>query len=134
MYARLRLALFARLRERVPARIEEHEQRFDLVFRGDLQKLVDPLAVSGGVLAPGQVMQKDAHRVHAQPFGPAQFFIDGLRVEGLGLPHFEFVDGVGRDVIAADQPRLFGVPLVCLLFRPPPARSRRLCKRGAVED
>ena len=44
--------------------------------------------------------------------GPAEFLIDAFGIEGVGLPHLEFVDGVRRDVVAADEPGLLGVPVL----------------------
>ena len=43
-------------------------------------------------------------------------------IEGVGLPHFELVDGVGGDVVAADEPGLMRVPGVGLGFGPALAR------------
>jgi len=41
-----------------------------------------------------------------------------LRIEGVRLPHFQFIDGRSGDVVAADEPRLLGVPVVGALFGP----------------
>ena len=35
-------------------------------------------------------------------------------VERVGLPHLELVDGAGRDVVAADQPRLLAYQVLAL--------------------
>ena len=45
-----------------------------------------------------------------EAFGPAEFFIDFGGIERIGLPHFELVDGIGRDEIAADNPGLASIP------------------------
>src|SRR5881398_997764 len=44
--------------------------------------------------------------------------IDALGIEGIGLPHLELVDGVGGDVVRADQPGLPPIPVPRGLLRP----------------
>src|SRR5579871_1325810 len=56
-------------------------------------------------------MQEHAHGIHAQLFRPAEFQVNPFRIKRVGLPHFEFVDGVGRNVIAPHQPRLRRIPI-----------------------
>ena len=64
-------------------------------------------------------MQEDADGVEAELVrGPAEFAVDRGRVEGVGLPHFQLVDGGAGDKVAADQPGLLGVPKVGLLGGP----------------
>ena len=46
VHARRRLVLLAQMRIRIPARIEEHEQRLDVVLRGDVEEAIDPLAIT----------------------------------------------------------------------------------------
>src|SRR5215831_14874328 len=118
MHARDRWALRTQLGLRIPARIEKNKQGTDVVLRRDREELVETLLKSIGVLLPEQIVQEDAHRVHAQVLGPAQFFVDLLRIEGAGLPHLQFIDGVGGNEIAANQPRLLLVPLSSFLFTP----------------
>ena len=97
-----------------------------LMLRGDVEEAIDPLAITVGVLLPRQVVQEHPHRRHAETFGPAELLVDRLRIEGVGLPHLELVDGGGRNVVAADQPRLLRVPVVGLGLGPPRrGRSRR---------
>jgi len=62
--------LGAGLRQRVPAGIEKHEQRADVMARREGEELVDATAKPSGVLLLQQVVEKDAHRIHAQGFGP----------------------------------------------------------------
>ena len=69
-------------------------------------------------------------RVHAERLGPAQLAVDGGRVERVGLPHLELVDGGGRGEVAADEPRLGAVPLGRPRFRPAAGRRRRLLRGG----
>ena len=65
---------------------------------------------------PRQIVQENAHGVEAQRFGPAEFQIDALGIEGFRLPHLQFVDGGGGDVVAADQKGLVLVPRVRFLL------------------
>jgi len=59
-------------------------------------------------------MQKDAHGIHADTFGPAEFFLDASGVEGGRLPHLQLVDGCGWREIAADELGLLLIPGVGL--------------------
>ena len=109
--------------------IEEHKHRTDVMPRRDGQELVDAFLKTGGILLPEQVVEEDAHGVHAHRFGPGEFLVDLFGIEGRLLPHLQLVDGGLRDVIAADQPGLLRVPRVGLLLGP--ARClRRGCSRG----
>src|SRR5580698_4493742 len=98
--------LKAKLRKWVPARIKKHEQRTNVVLGGNRQKGVDSFLETGSVLLPEEVVQEDPHRVHAQTLSPTQFLVDLLRIKAGGLPHFEFIDCVCRDKVAAHQPGL----------------------------
>ena len=118
--------LGAKMRQGVPTGFEKHEHRADVMAGRDGQELVDALLEADGVLLPEKVVEKDAHGVHAEGFGPGQFLIDFFGIEGGVLPHFQLVDGRSGSVIAADQPGLLGVPGVGFLFGP----ARRLRVRG----
>ncbi len=120
--------LDTQLRVRVPARIEQDEDRLDVVLGGDRQKGVDALLETFRVLFPQLVMQEDAHGVHADAFGIAQFGVDFLRVEAARFPHLELVDGVLGGEVAADQPTLMAVPGIGLLGAP--ARGVGVCGGG----
>jgi len=85
---------------------------------GDGQELIDALLETWGVLLPQKIVQKDAHGVHTQSFGPAQFLIDLLRIEAVSLPHLQFVNGGVRNVVCAHQPGLLLIPGVGLVFGP----------------
>jgi len=82
------------------------------MFVGYLQEFIHAIEEAGSVLLPGKVVEEDAHRIHAQAFGPTEFAVDCGKVKGVGLPHFEFVDGSAGDKVAADEPGLFGVPRI----------------------
>jgi hypothetical protein len=89
-----------------PAVVEEDEHRPDVVLVSDRKKMFETLQETARVLVPEKIMQEDPDRVEAQPFGPAEFLVDSLRVEGLRLPHLQRVDGRPGDVVAAERPRL----------------------------
>ncbi len=82
------------------------KMRADVVLRGDGEKGVDALLEAFGILLPKLVVEEDAHGVHADGLRPAQLLVDLLRVKGIGLPHFQLVDGAAVDVVAADEPWL----------------------------
>ena len=110
--------LRAEFGQRVPTGIEENEDGTDVVPIGDGEEAVEALLEAGGVLLPEQVVQEDAHRAHSQAFRPAQFLVDLSGIEGIRLPHFELIDRVGGDEIAADQPGLLLIPRLRLLLGP----------------
>ena len=120
------------LRVRLPAGIEENEERADVVFRGDGEEDVDSITKAFGILLPKEVVEEDAHGVHAEALGPAELEVDAFGIEGVGLPHFELIDGVGGNVVAADKPGLMSVPFVRLGFGPSRRRlvGGRLCWGG----
>jgi hypothetical protein len=84
----------------------------------NLKKYFDAFLKALGILLPGKIMEKNTHRVQANRFCPTKFKINPLRIERLGLPHFEFVDSRSGNVVAADEPRLLGVPFGTLFFTP----------------
>ena len=77
-----------------------------------------PALKSRRVLLPKEVVQKNAHGVHAQIFRPSELLINLLRIKRVRLPHLKLVDRVHRHKITAHQPRLLGVPRVCLRLGP----------------
>ena len=119
--------LRSQLRIRLPAGIEQHKDRSNLMLVGDRQECVDPLLKSGRVLLPQQIVQEHAHRIHADGLRPAQFLVDLLRIKRCRLPHFQLIDGIPRDVIRTDWPGLLGVPGIRLGFAP----ARGLVPGGA---
>ena len=102
--ARLRRALLAQLRGRVPHGVEQDEDHADPVPVGDREEPVHPRQEPRRVLLPEQVVEEDPDAVEPQPLGPAQLAVDRRRVEGVRLPHLELVDRRAGDVVAADQP------------------------------
>ncbi|HXM94518.1 MAG TPA: hypothetical protein VOA64_09735 [Candidatus Dormibacteraeota bacterium] len=92
--------------------------------RRDTQETVNALLKTGGILLPEQVVEKDAHGVHAQRFGPSQFVIDLGGIEGGLLPHLQLIDGGLRNVITSDQPGLLRMPGVGLLLGPTSSFAR----------
>jgi hypothetical protein len=104
--------LRAELWIRVTAGIEEYEDGPDVMLGGNGQKLIDAVLKACGILLPNEVVQEDAHGVHAQALCPPELAIDLRRIEGRCLPHFKFVDGVGVKEVCAHKPRLLLVPLI----------------------
>src|SRR3984885_80391 len=115
---RPRFMLLAQLWIRVPHRIQKNKHDANVVFVGDGKKFVHALQETGRVLLPQQVVQEHTHRVHAQTLSPTKFAIDGCQVEGIGLPHFEFIDGRTGNEVASHQPWLLRVPFVGTLGWP----------------
>ena len=103
---------------RIPAGVEEHEDRPDMMAGGDGKEGVHALLEAFGVLLPHQVVQKDPHGVHPDGFGPAQFAVDGGGVEAFGLPHLQLVDGRRGQKVGANGPGLLRIPCVGLRLRP----------------
>jgi len=105
-------------RVRVPAGIEQYEDGLDMVSGRNPQKHADPLLEAWRVLLPKQIVEEHPHGVHAEPLRPPELEVDPLGIERGRLPHFELVDGVVGDVVAAKDPRLSGVPGLRLRHRP----------------
>ena len=61
MNAGARITLLAKLRVRIPAGIEEHEENADVVFVGDGEEGVDAFLKAGGILLPQKIVKEDAH-------------------------------------------------------------------------
>src|ERR1700730_778733 len=89
-----------------------------MVLVGNLQKSVNPRPETLGVLLPREIVQKNAHGVEANRFGPPEFKIDSLGVKRIRLPHLKLVDSGRRDVVAANPPGLLAVPIVGCFFSP----------------
>ena len=68
--------LQSEFRLRVPARIEQHKQRLDVVSRSDRKKLIHALLESLRIFLPYQIVQEDSHGIHADVFRPAKFLVD----------------------------------------------------------
>ena len=117
----------------IPARIKQHEERPDVMSEANLQKLIDAFFEAIRILLPYQVVQEYAHRIHPEALRPTQFPVDLRRVEALRLPHLEFVDGICRNVVAANQPGLLLIPGLCLLLGPT-RTLRKQVKRELSND
>ena len=79
---------------------------------GDAKKSVHALGAAARVFVPRNLVQEDAHRVHADGLRPPQLGVDYHRVERIGVPHLNLIDGAGGNVIGADVPGLLGIPEV----------------------
>src|SRR5258708_8463714 len=84
-----------------------------------MEKGVDTLAKSFRVLLRRQVMEKTAHGVETDGLCPAKLEINALGIEGIRLPHFEFIDCIRGNVVAPHQPRLLSIPIFGGLLLPP---------------
>ncbi len=65
---------------RVPAGIEQHEQRFDAVAGRDADELRELAREAGTVLHPQLIVQEHSHGVEADLLGDAKFAVDAARV------------------------------------------------------
>jgi hypothetical protein len=119
VHVRLRRALRAELWMRIPHAVEQDEHHADTVAIGDLEELLDAPDERCRILLPEKIVQKDAHAVEAEAGCPSQLPVDRGRVERIGLPHLELVDGGARDEVGADQPTLLFLPRGGAFGRPP---------------
>src|SRR5580698_4263543 len=118
VYARTRRMLLAGMWKRIPDRIKENEERTDMVLVADFEELIHAMQEARRVLCPEQVVQKDTHGIHAQALRPAEFSVDRRQIEGVDLPHFQFVNGRARKEVAANEPGLMRIPFVGMSFGP----------------
>ena len=110
--------LWAEVRVRLPAGVEENEDGADVMARGDGEEGVEAMVEAVWVTGPELVLEEDAHGVHADGFSEAEFAVVDRGVECGGLKHFELVDGIGGNVVGADEPGLLRIPGVGLGFSP----------------
>ena len=100
----------------------------------DVQEIVHALFQPFCVVVPDHAAEEDAHRVEAQFLGPSQFLVDLGVVVGVGAPHFNLVDGCGRDIVATRLPALFRIPGGCLFRCPPRGGNDGLLSQVATGD
>src|SRR5271165_1360578 len=98
--------LRAKLGTRIPAGVKEHKHGPNVVARCDGEECVDALTECLRILFPNEVMQEDAHSVHADGLGPAQLAVNRCGVEGISLPHFKLIDGGGWKEVGSYRPGL----------------------------
>ena len=101
--ARSRLVLRAEFGQGVPAGIEQHQHRSDFVFGADGQKLVQPFGETGGVLPEKSCRKTRMVFIPMLSAMASSFQLFG--VEGVGLPHLQFIDGIGGGVIGTHEKR-----------------------------
>jgi len=128
MYPRDRRMLRSKFRVRLPAGIEQHQDRSNVMLCGDGKKRVEAGLESFRILFPELILKKHTDRVHPDRLRHSQLSVIQCRVERRCLEHLQFVDGVGRDIVCANEPGLLRIPLVCT-FRAPTFRFR--WRRGA---
>src|SRR6516162_2511529 len=124
--------LWTEVRVRIPDRIEEHEERAYVVAGSNLEKGSDAPPEAGGVLLPQQIVQEDAHGVHADGSRPTELEVDPLRIESVRLPHLERVDRGRGYVVGTEDPGLSRIPVTGLLLAPALPRTR--CLRGHARE
>ena len=118
MYAGLWLRLLSVLRCRVPAVVEEYQYRTYGVSPADVEKVVYPVFKSLWVIGIDHAAKIYPQCVESYAFRPSEFLVDLLVVVGGSTPHFNLVDRIRRDVVAADRPIQSGIPLPCLSLAP----------------
>ena len=102
----------------VPDGVKEDEHGTDVVFGAEGEEVLEAASEAGAVLLPEKVMEEDAEGVHAGGFGEGELSVVEGGVPGGGLEHLQLVNGVGGDVVGAQEPGLPGVPGVGLVFCP----------------
>ena len=110
--------LRAKMRSGLPAGIEQHQQRPDVVLGRDAQKYIEPVLKALGIARPELILQEDPHGVHPDRFAHAELFVDKRGIERGCLEHLKLIDGVGGNEVRADQPGLPGIPCLRLGFAP----------------
>ena len=70
----------------------------------------------GFVVEEGFDVKEGSEFREADLIGPGDFFVDGIEIKT--VPHLDFVDGVGGDIIDACRPVKLIVPVPSLLFGP----------------
>ena len=83
----------------------------------NLQKLIDPFLKPSASSFHTRSCRK-TRMVFIPTLCPTQFRVDLRCVEGLRLPHLEFVDCICWNVVAANQPGLLVIPGFRLLLGP----------------
>src|ERR1700719_853567 len=101
---RHRCALRAKMRHRIPYRVEEHEHRSNVVSVGNREELVHATQEADRILLPEEIVQEDAHCVEADRLCPSELTVDGTWVDGRDLPHLQLVDGRTGNEVATDKP------------------------------
>ena len=113
-----RRALTAESGVRIPAGIEQDEQRLDAVMRCDVDELGEAELKALPILNPQLIVKEHPHRVEPDQSSHPKLLVDEARVVRAGLEHLQLVDGVRRDEVGADEPILTPVPPVCAIRRP----------------
>lgn len=70
-----------------------------MVLVANGQELIDTVIESFGIIAPGNVVQKNPHRVHPDALRIAQLAVNCCRIKCVGLPHFKLIDRSAGDKV-----------------------------------
>jgi hypothetical protein len=124
--------LAAQFGQRIPAGVQEDEQRFDTVASCDGDKLREAPLETTLILQPQQVVEEDPHRVESVQLCPAEFDVDALGAECVGLKHLQLVAGLRGDVVGADQPALRFIPAIGTVNRPGSTAEARGARASAA--
>lgn len=82
-----------------PAGVKQDKHHANVMLVGDIQKCLEALEKSLGILSPQKVVEKNTDNTHAQVGSIAKFTVDGFQIKGICLEHFQFIDsGAGRKV------------------------------------
>ena len=111
LFAQMRIDTFSPVRP-------EGRQRPDLVLVAQLQELRETLLESRRIRRVDEIGEEDPHRIESQPLRKPQFTVDRLGIKGLGLPHFDLVDGRRGHIITPHDPALVRHPLIGPFGRP----------------
>jgi hypothetical protein len=97
---------------RIPAGVEQHEQRLDAMAGRDADELRQSGLETARILRVQLVVQEDPHGIESVQTSPTEFGVDAARVIGAWLEHLQLVDRSGGDEVGADRPALGLVPTV----------------------
>src|SRR5580698_2056395 len=118
VHAGNRRMLRSKLWVRIPARIEKDKHWPYVVTGCDGEEFVDAVLEALRILLPEQVVQKHAHRVHADALSPAQFAVNRSWIKSISLPHLQLINGSRWQKIRAHRPWLFLIPRIGLRLGP----------------
>ena len=100
----------------VPAIIKKHQNCVRVVTFKDSEVFPDVFEEFGFVVEEGFNMEEGSEFWEAELIGLWDFHVDGVEIKT--VPHLNFVDGIGGDIIDTCRPIEFIVPIPSLLFSP----------------
>ena len=103
---------------------EEGNDELLPVLLSHVHELVDAGLEAVFISIPKHFMEIDAKCVETYALCISEFSVNDFGIEGLRLPELKLVDGIRRDIVAADRPLLCCPPCVSLFLRPTAAVLR----------